>query len=178
MEQQGHSAAENATPVTMPASPPLTLKMSSKICSRRAPIVMRNPIYGVRRSPIAECGAAGLLESAKPTESPLVHIGSSLMRLPFVAFCWLAAALSGAAAQTPTVAEQTPTVTGITITKVGPTRRRPTSAPARPGQDAPTGTVGTDVNWHFLSVRPTWPARPERSSASNSGSRARPQATA
>ena len=36
----------------------------------------------------------------------------------------------------------------------GPTRRRPTSAPARPGQDTPTGTVGTDVNWHFVLDSP------------------------
>ena len=76
------------------------------------------------------------------------------MRLPFVAFCWLAAAVSGAAAQTPTVAEQTATVTGITITKVGTYTAQTTSAPARPGQETPTGTVGTDVNWHFVLDSP------------------------
>ncbi len=76
------------------------------------------------------------------------------MRLPFVAFCWLAAAIGGAAAQTPTVAEQTPTVTGITITKVGTYTAQTKSAPARPGQDTPTGTVGTDLNWHFVLDSP------------------------
>ena len=76
------------------------------------------------------------------------------MRLPFVASCWLAAAVSGAAAQTPTVAEQTATVTGITITKVGTYTAQTTSAPARPGQETPTGTVGTDVNWHFVLDSP------------------------
>jgi hypothetical protein len=76
------------------------------------------------------------------------------MRLPFLVFFWLAAAASCAAAQTPTVAEQTPTVTGITITNVGTYTAQTTSAPARPGQNTPTGTVGTDVNWHFLSDAP------------------------
>ena len=65
------------------------------------------------------------------------------MRLPFVAFGWLAAALSGAAAQTPTVAEQTSAVTGITVTNAGTYTAQTMSAPARPGQDTPTGTVGT-----------------------------------
>ena len=76
------------------------------------------------------------------------------MRLPFLVVCWLAAAVGGAAAQTPTVAEQTPTVTGITITKIGTYTAQTTSAPARPGQDTPTGTVGTAVNWHFVSDSP------------------------
>ena len=100
------------------------------------------------------------------------------MRLPFLVVCWLAAAMGGAAAQTPTVAEQTPTVTGITITNVGTYTAQTKSAPARPGQDTPTGTVGTDVNWRFVSDSPDVAARPERSSASNSGSRARLRATA
>ncbi len=76
------------------------------------------------------------------------------MHLPFVVFCWLAAAVSGAAAQTPTVAEQTSAITGITVTNAGTYTAQTTSAPARPGQDTPTGTVGTDVNWHFVSDSP------------------------
>ncbi len=74
------------------------------------------------------------------------------MRLPFLVFYLLAAAASGAGAQT--AAEQTATVTGITITHVGTYTAQTTSAPARPGQETPTGTVGADVNWHFLSDSP------------------------
>jgi len=103
---------------------------------------------------IVDRSAAGLLESAKPDRIAVGPQGNELMRLPFVAFCWLAAAVSGAAAQTPTVAEQTAIVTGITITKVGTYTAQTTSAPARPGQDTPTGTVGTDVNWHFVLDSP------------------------
>ncbi len=76
------------------------------------------------------------------------------MRLPFLVFCLLTAAASSAAAQTPTVAKQTPTVTGITITNVGTYTAQTTSAPARPGQETPTGTVGTEVSWHFVSDAP------------------------
>ena len=79
---------------------------------------------------IADRGAAGLLESAKPDRIAAGPQRNELMRLPFVAFCWLAAAIGGAAAQTPTVAEQTPTVTGITITNVGTYTTQTTSANA------------------------------------------------
>jgi len=76
------------------------------------------------------------------------------MRLPLLVVCWLTAALGGATAQAPTVAEQAATVTGITITKVGTYTAQTKSAPARPGQETPTGTVGTDVNWHFVLDSP------------------------
>jgi hypothetical protein len=64
---------------------------------------------------------------------------------------FLFAAASGAAAQTPTVAKPAPSVAGITITKVGNYTGQSTSAPAEAGQPSPTGTVGTAVNWHFVS---------------------------
>jgi len=73
------------------------------------------------------------------------------MRLPLLVFSLLAAAASGAAAQTPTAAEPTPTVTGITVTSAGTYTAQTTSTPARSGQQTPTGTVGTAADWHFLS---------------------------
>ena len=109
---------------------------------------------GVRQRSDRDRGAAGLPESAKPDRIAAGPSGNSLMRLPFLVVCWLAAAVSGAAAETPTVAEQIATVTGITITKIGTYTAQTTSAPARPGQETPTGTVGTDVNWHFVLDSP------------------------
>jgi hypothetical protein len=73
------------------------------------------------------------------------------MRMLFIVTCLLAAAASGAAAQTPTVVEPAPSVAGITITKIGSYTGQSTSAPAEAGQQSPTGTVGTAANWHFLS---------------------------
>lgn len=74
----------------------------------------------------------------------------ALFRTLFLVFC-VPAAASGATAQTPTIAARMPTVTGITISNVGAYTARTTSSPARPGQQTPTGTIGTDVNWHFVS---------------------------
>jgi hypothetical protein len=73
------------------------------------------------------------------------------MRLFFLAVGLLAAATSITAAQTPVVVDATPSVTGITITNVGSYTGQSTSAPAAAGQDSPSGTVGTAVNWHFVS---------------------------
>jgi hypothetical protein len=69
------------------------------------------------------------------------------MRTLIVALCLLAAAAGDAVAQTPTV-------TGLTITNAGTYTAETTSAPARSGQQSPTGTVGTDVNWQFMSDSP------------------------
>jgi hypothetical protein len=71
------------------------------------------------------------------------------MRLPIPIVCWLAtinwlAAAGGAVAQTPNV-------TGITITNAGTYTGDSVSAPARSGQESPTGTIGTDTNWRFVS---------------------------
>jgi hypothetical protein len=67
------------------------------------------------------------------------------MRMLVLVACWLVIAAGGGAAQSPTV-------TGITITKAGTYTAETTSAPARAGQHSPTGTVGTDVNWQFMST--------------------------
>jgi hypothetical protein len=67
-----------------------------------------------------------------------------------VIVCWLAA-VAGAAAQTPTVPQPAPTVSGVTVTHAGSYTAQTTSAPAGAGQQTPTGTVGTDVDWHFVS---------------------------
>jgi hypothetical protein len=69
------------------------------------------------------------------------------MRPLILVLCLLAAAANGAAAQTPTV-------TGITVINVGTYTAATTSAAARSGQQSPTGTVGTDVNWQFMSTSP------------------------
>jgi hypothetical protein len=76
------------------------------------------------------------------------------MRTLILTVCWLAAAAGGVAAQTPTVAEQPVSVTGITVTHVGTYTAESTSAPAQPGQLSPTGTVGTETNWNFVSDSP------------------------
>jgi len=76
------------------------------------------------------------------------------MRIPLLVVCWLAAAAGGAAAQTPAAqapAAQTANVTGITIINTGTYTGNSVSAPARSGQQSPTGTVGTDTNWRFVS---------------------------
>jgi Domain of unknown function (DUF3859) len=64
------------------------------------------------------------------------------MRTLFFVLGLLAAAPGGAAAQT---------VTGITITNAGTFKAETKSAPAQSGQQSPTGTVGTDVHWQFVS---------------------------
>jgi hypothetical protein len=68
------------------------------------------------------------------------------MRAFILVICLLAAAASAAA--------QTPTVTAVTITAAGTYTAETTSTPARSGQQSPTGTVGTDVNWQFKSDSP------------------------
>ena len=72
------------------------------------------------------------------------------MRLFFLTAGLLAAA-SVTAAQTPTVAETAQAVAGIAITNAGSYTGQSSSAPAAAGQDSPTGTVGTAINWHFVS---------------------------
>ena len=69
-------------------------------------------------------------------------MGNWLMRMPILIACWLTAAVGSAAAQAPMVS-------GITITHVGAYAAETKSAPAQSGQESPTGTVGTDTNWHF-----------------------------
>ena len=66
------------------------------------------------------------------------------MRTLILIACWLAAAVGPAAAQAPVVR-------GITITHAGAYTAETKSAPAQSGQESPTGTVGTDTNWHFES---------------------------
>jgi len=57
-----------------------------------------------------------------------------------------------AAAQTSsTVAAPPATITGITIVKAGTYTGNSVSEPARSGQESPTGTVGTDATWTFVS---------------------------
>jgi hypothetical protein len=69
------------------------------------------------------------------------------MRALLLGVCLLAAGDTFARAQTPIVA-------GVTITNSGTYTAETTSAPAHPGQLSPTGTVGTDVNWQFMSDSP------------------------
>jgi len=64
------------------------------------------------------------------------------MRTLILIGCWLAAAVGAATAQAPVVR-------GITITHAGAYTAETKSAPAQPGQESPTGTVGTDTNWQF-----------------------------
>ena len=66
------------------------------------------------------------------------------MRSSVVALILLAVTAAGAVAQTPTVS-------GLTVTHVGSYTAVTTSAIAHSGQQSPTGTIGTDVNWHFVS---------------------------
>jgi hypothetical protein len=81
------------------------------------------------------------------------------MRMPFIAvhalaFVMLAAAGSGATAQTPTVPADNPTVTGVTITNAGTYTGQSISTPTSAGQQSPTGTVGRTADWQFLSDSP------------------------
>src|ERR1700678_3099981 len=68
--------------------------------------------------------------------------GNRLMRMLILIVFWLAAAAGSAAAQASTV-------TGVTITHFGTYTPATKSAPAQSGQESPTGTIGTDSNWHF-----------------------------
>ena len=79
--------------------------------------------------------------------------------MPFLVISWLVAAISGAVAQTPTVPDKPPAVTGVTITNAGTFTGETTSAPAQAGQQSPTGTVGTEVSWHFVSGSPNVAAK-------------------
>jgi hypothetical protein len=81
------------------------------------------------------------------------------MRMPFLVISWLVAAISGAVAQMPTVPDKPPAVTGVTITNAGTFTGETTSAPAQAGQQSPTGTVGTEVSWHFVSGSPNVAAK-------------------
>jgi hypothetical protein len=74
-----------------------------------------------------------------------------LMRMHLVIFCLLVAIAGHAAAQTATVPERKATVSGVTVTNAGTYTGESISAPARAGQISPTGTIGTAVNWHFVS---------------------------
>jgi Domain of unknown function (DUF3859) len=74
------------------------------------------------------------------------------MRMFIPVICWLAAAEGAAAAQAAAV-------TGITITNLGTFVAPTTSAPAKAGQQSPTGTVGTDTDWRFVSAAPDVPAK-------------------
>jgi len=77
------------------------------------------------------------------------------MRMTFLVLCLLAAASSGAAAQTTaTVAEKGPTITGVTVTNAGTYTVQSTSTAAHAGQLSPTGTIGTESDWHFVSDAP------------------------
>jgi hypothetical protein len=78
------------------------------------------------------------------------------MRVPFLVICLLAAAaIGGAAAQTTaTIAESGATVTGVTVTNAGTYTGQSASGPAHAGQLSPTGTVGTAVDWQFVSDAP------------------------
>ncbi len=77
------------------------------------------------------------------------------MRMTFLVLWLLAAAASGAAAQTTaTVAEKGPTIAGVTVTNAGTYIGQSTSAAAHAGQLSPTGTIGTEADWHFVSDAP------------------------
>jgi hypothetical protein len=75
------------------------------------------------------------------------------MRVLILTVCWLAAAVGSAAAQAPAVS-------GVTITHIGTYTAETKSAPAQSGQESPTGTIGTDSNWHFESDSPDVPGKP------------------
>jgi Domain of unknown function (DUF3859) len=76
------------------------------------------------------------------------------VRILFLALCAFTAAITGAAAQTPTVIEPAATVTGVTVTRAGSYTAQATNKPAEAGQESPTRTVGTLANWHFISDAP------------------------
>ena len=73
------------------------------------------------------------------------------MRLAILVMSLLAAAPGAAAAQTATVIAPTATVSGVTVTNAGTYTAQSVSAPSRSGQLSPTGTIGSAVNWHFVS---------------------------
>ncbi len=77
------------------------------------------------------------------------------MRVLFLTFCALAAAITGSVAQpatpTPTVVEPSADVTGATVTRAGSFTAQSTSKLAEAGQDSPTRTVGAVADWHFVS---------------------------
>jgi hypothetical protein len=74
------------------------------------------------------------------------------MRTPMLVVPLLAAALSTAAAQTATVIAPAATVSGVTVTNAGTYTGQSVSAPSRAGQLSPTGTIGSAVDWHFVST--------------------------
>jgi Domain of unknown function (DUF3859) len=74
------------------------------------------------------------------------------MRAPLLVAALIALSAGSAAAQTTSTVEAPgATVTGITITKAGTYTGDSVSAPARSGQESPTGTVGTHAAWTFVS---------------------------
>jgi hypothetical protein len=73
------------------------------------------------------------------------------MRLAMLLMSLLAAAPGAAAAQTATVVAPAATVSGVTVTNAGTYTAQSVSAPSRAGQLSPTGTIGSAVNWHFVS---------------------------
>lgn len=81
------------------------------------------------------------------------QIGNRLMRMLILIAFWLTAAAELAAAQAPSV-------TGVTVTRFGTYTAATKSAPARSGQESPTGTIGTDSDWHFEPDSLDVPAKP------------------
>jgi hypothetical protein len=74
------------------------------------------------------------------------------MRKPYISIIlWLLAATGAAAAQTATVPEPKTTIDGVTVTNAGTYTGQSASRPARAGQVSPTGTVGTALDWRFVS---------------------------
>jgi len=73
------------------------------------------------------------------------------MRLAMLVMSLLAAVPGAAAAQTATVIAPAATVSGVTVTNAGTYTAQSVSAPSRAGQLSPTGTIGSAVNWHFVS---------------------------
>jgi hypothetical protein len=73
------------------------------------------------------------------------------MRLAMLVMSLLVAVPGAAAAQTATVIAPAATVLGVTVTNAGTYTAQSVSAPSRAGQLSPTGTIGSAVNWHFVS---------------------------
>src|SRR5579872_7495197 len=73
--------------------------------------------------------------------------------LPILVGYLLAVAAGAAAAQTQTatIPQAGPTVTGVTVTNVGTYSGQSISAPSSAGQSSPTGTIGTQAFWRFVS---------------------------
>jgi hypothetical protein len=76
------------------------------------------------------------------------------MRIVLIVLCLLIVAAAGASAQTATIPEKKATVSGVTVTNAGTYTGESISAPARAGQISPTGTIGTAVNWRFVTSSP------------------------